>query len=148
MARVAVVRGCPPLFSPNPSGITDHPNGYSSPESPPSSTGGAGGRSSPSVQEQGQPQAVELVGDLRVEEGQEAADLVQAVHLQRQAGLGGDGGSAHTPEPQGATDGSQGHVVDDATCQLGGMTLGGVGHSHCPGTGEGATEHPQCPSRC
>ena len=70
------------------------------------------------MQEQGQPQAVELVGDLRVEEGQEAADLVQAVHLQRQAGLGSDGGSAHTPEPQGAKDGSQGCVAGDAMCQL------------------------------
>lgn len=27
-------------------------------------------------------------------------------------------------------------------------TLNGVGHLHCPGAGEGATEHPQCPRRC
>lgn len=49
---------------------------------------------------------------------------------------------AHTPEPQGATGGSQGRVADDATRQLLGGTLGGVGH---PGAGEGATEHSQCP---
>lgn len=53
------------------------------------SPGATGGHGSPGMQEQGQPQAVELVGDLRVEEGQEATDLIQAVHLQRQEGLGG-----------------------------------------------------------
>ena len=55
----------------------------------PPSPGGTRGRGSPGVQEQGQPQAVELVGDFWVEEGQEAADLVQAVHLQQHGGAGG-----------------------------------------------------------
>lgn len=45
-----------------------------------------GGCGSPSMQEQGQPQAVELVRDLWVQEGQEPTDLIQAVHLQRQQG--------------------------------------------------------------
>jgi hypothetical protein len=39
----------------------------------------------PSVQEEGQPQAVELVRHLRIEERQEATDIVHAVHLCRVA---------------------------------------------------------------
>lgn len=35
MARVTVAWRCPPLFSPKPSGITDLPNGYPAPVSPP-----------------------------------------------------------------------------------------------------------------
>lgn len=76
----------------------------------PPSPGGAGVRGSPGVQEQGQPQAVELVGDLWVEEGQEAAHLVQAVHLQRQAALGGRRG----PGPHPRATGSKGWVTGNA----------------------------------
>lgn len=41
----------------------------------------------PSVQEEGQPQAVELVRHLRIEERQEATDIVHAVHLRAECGL-------------------------------------------------------------
>lgn len=39
----------------------------------------------PGVQEEGQPEAVELVGHLGVEEGQEPAHVIHAVHLRRGA---------------------------------------------------------------
>lgn len=38
----------------------------------------------PCMKEQRQPQAVDLIRDLGVEEGEEAADIVHAVHLARQ----------------------------------------------------------------
>lgn len=41
----------------------------------------------PSVQEEGQPEAVELVGHLGVEEGQEPTHVVHAVHLRAERGL-------------------------------------------------------------
>lgn len=62
------------------------------------SSGGPGGRAPwgpggwaarrllPSVEEQRQPEPVELIGDLRVEEGQQSTHLVQAVHLGRAHG--------------------------------------------------------------
>lgn len=81
--------GVLPSFLPSHRGSQPIPMDTLVPSHPHPPLGVQGGCSSPGVQEQGQPQAVELVGDLWVEEGQEAADLVQAVHLQRQAGLGG-----------------------------------------------------------
>lgn len=90
------------------------------------------GRRSPRVQEQGQPQAIELVGDLRVEEGQEAADFIQAVHLEGQGGLGGAASSAPSPAPKDVLPGREGTPEDG-------------GHPYSLGAGEGAPQHLQCP---
>lgn len=121
-----------------PSSLPARAEGCWGPRSPRGPVPKVWGRRLPRVQEEGQPQAVELVGDLRVEEGQEAADFIQAVHLEGQEGLGGAASSAPSPAPRGAKDGLPGR---EGTPEVG-------GHPYSLGACGGSTPAPPVPPSC